>query len=177
MGERHKEFIPDKVQDNDYYLFTLMAIARELSKFGICEADVHIAAGLSLKWVRTQCESFRSYLTRNSEVRFTFRNKDYHICITGCSVFPQGYTVVVDRLSEMAGVNMLADIGNGTMNVMFINNKKPVESKCYTEKLGVIYAAINPGKDFSTAFSTAMTICSIKRSSRSRVSRYGASSF
>ena len=32
---------------------------------------------------------------------------------------------------------MLADIGNGTMNVMYINNKKPVESKCYTEKLGV----------------------------------------
>ncbi len=32
---------------------------------------------------------------------------------------------------------MLADIGNGTMNIMYINNKKPVESKCYTEKLGV----------------------------------------
>ena len=37
----------------------------------------------------------------------------------------------------MTGVNMLADIGNGTMNIMYINNKKPVESKCYTEKLGV----------------------------------------
>lgn len=32
---------------------------------------------------------------------------------------------------------MLADIGNGTMNIMYINNKKPVESKCYTEKIGV----------------------------------------
>jgi plasmid segregation protein ParM len=37
----------------------------------------------------------------------------------------------------MGGVNMLADIGNGTMNIMYINNKKPVESKCWTEKLGV----------------------------------------
>jgi len=37
----------------------------------------------------------------------------------------------------MAGVNMLADIGNGTMNIMYINSKKPVESKCWTEKLGV----------------------------------------
>ena len=74
---------------------------------------------------------------RNSDMRFKYRDKEFHIHITGCSVFPQGYTAVVDRLSEMTGVNMLADIGNGTMNVMYINNKKPVESKCYTEKLGV----------------------------------------
>ncbi len=46
MGEGHKEFIPDKVQDNDFYLFTLMAIARELSKYEISKADVYIAAGL-----------------------------------------------------------------------------------------------------------------------------------
>ena len=137
MGEEHKEFIPNKVQDNDFYLFTLMEIARELSKNGLREADVHIAAGLPLTWVKTQRESFRKYLTRNSEVRFKFRDKEFHIRITGCSVFPQGYTAVVDRLKNMTGVNMLADIGNGTMNVMYINNKKPVESKCYTEKLGV----------------------------------------
>lgn len=137
IGEGNKEFIPDKAQDNDFCLFTLMVIARELSQFGLHEADVHIAAGLPLTWVKAQRESFRAYLTRNPEGRFTFRDKEYYIRIVGCSVFPQGYTAVVDRLSEMTGVNMLADIGNGTMNIMYINNKKPVESKCYTEKLGV----------------------------------------
>lgn len=70
-------------------------------------------------------------------MRFVYKDKPYHIEIAGCLVYPQGYTAVIDRLSEMTGVNMLADIGNGTMNVMYINNKKPVESKCYTEKLGV----------------------------------------
>ena len=44
---------------------------------------------------------------------------------------------MIDRLPQLTGVNMLADIGNGTMNIMFINNKRPIESKCYTEKLGV----------------------------------------
>ena len=32
---------------------------------------------------------------------------------------------------------MLADIGNGTMNIMYIVDKKPQESRCWTEKLGV----------------------------------------
>lgn len=34
--------------DEDYYLLTLMAMTRELNVFSIQEADVHLAAGLSL---------------------------------------------------------------------------------------------------------------------------------
>ena len=143
MGEGHKPFAADKSTDNDFYLFTLMAIARELSQQSISEAEVHIAAGLPLTWVKTQREDFRSYITRNNDVRFVYRDKPYHIKIVGCSVYPQGYTAVIDRLHEMTGVNMLADIGNGTMNVMYINNKKPVENKCYTEKLGVNQCVIS----------------------------------
>ena len=45
IGEGHKEFIPDKAMDRDYYLLTLMAIARELNLHSIQEADVHLAAG------------------------------------------------------------------------------------------------------------------------------------
>ena len=48
IGEGHKEFIPDKAMDEEYYLLTLMAIARELNVFSIREADVHLAAGLPL---------------------------------------------------------------------------------------------------------------------------------
>ena len=33
--------------------------------------------------------------------------------------------------------NLLADIGNGTMNILYINNKKAQESRCWTEKFGV----------------------------------------
>ena len=137
IGEGHKPFLSDKTMDEDFYVLNLAAIAKELDIEGITTADVHIAAGLPLTWVKTQREEFRKYLTKNSKVKFTFRDKQYNIKIVGASVYPQGYTAVIDRLSEMTGVNMLADIGNGTMNVMDINNKKPVESKCFTEKLGV----------------------------------------
>ena len=39
--------------DEDYYLLTLMAVARELNAYGIREADVHLVAGLPLTWVRS----------------------------------------------------------------------------------------------------------------------------
>ena len=137
IGEGHKEFIADKSTDDEYYIFTLMAIAKELSRAGIYSANVHIAAGLPLTWVRSQREVFRKYLMQNDEVRFCFNGKQYHIRFVGSSIFPQGYPAIAENISQFTGTNILIDIGNGTMNIMYIVNKKPIESKCWTEKLGV----------------------------------------
>ena len=43
---------------------------------------------------------------------------------------------VVPYLKDMTGLNMLADIGNGTVNIMKINNRKPITTQSYTEKMG-----------------------------------------
>lgn len=134
IGEGRKEFIPDKAADEDYYILTLMAVARELNLAGISEADVHLAAGLPLTWVRRQREEFRNYLLRNEDVQFKFKRKGYRLHFTGCSLYPQGYPAVVNRLNEFKGTNLLADIGNGTMNILYIVDKKPVESRSWTEK-------------------------------------------
>lgn len=137
IGECQKEFVSDKVSDDDYYLLTLMAIARELNVYGIREADVHIAAGLPLTWIRRQREEFRSYLLKNRDVTYRFNGKDYRIHLIGCSLYPQGYPAIVSCLKDFKGTNLLADIRNGTMNILYINNKKAVESRCWTEKFGV----------------------------------------
>lgn len=137
FGEGHKEFVADKSLDEDFYIFTLMAIARELNHYGIQTANVHIAAGLPLTWVRVQRDKFKEYLMQNKTVNFKFNDKDYSISIEGCSIYPQGYPAIVADIRDFVGTNMVADIGNGTMNIMYINNKKPIESKCWTEKLGV----------------------------------------
>ena len=137
IGEGHKEFIPDKAMDEEYYLLTLMAIARELNVFSIREADVHLAAGLPLTWIRNQREAFRSYLLQNPEVHYLFNGKEYHLRFVGCSLYPQGYPAIVNQLGNFKGTNLLADIGNGTINILYVNNKKAQESRCWTEKLGV----------------------------------------
>ena len=122
IGEGHKEFIPDKAMDEDYYLLTLMAVARELNAYGIREADVHLAAGLPLTWVRKQREDFRTYLLRNEYVSFHFNGKEYKLHFVGCSLFPQGYPAIVSRLGDFKGTNLHADNGSGTMNILYINN-------------------------------------------------------
>ena len=137
VGEGHKSFLADKSMDDDFYILNLAVIARELQRVGVYDAKVYLATGLPLTWVRTQRDSFRAYLTKNKEVQFRLNGKEFHIKFTGCSVYPQGYPAVVERIGELKGTNVLADIGNGTMNILYIQNKKPVESKSWTEKLGV----------------------------------------
>ena len=136
IGVGHKEFTADKFIDEDYYVLTLAAIARELKREKITEAKVFIAAGLPLTWVSTQKAEFKEYLLQHKEVFFTFRGIDYQIAIVGAEIYPQGFAAIINNLSDFTGVNMLCDIGNGTMNVMFVNDKKPDPTNCYTEKFG-----------------------------------------
>ncbi len=136
IGEGHKEFSAYKIGDMDYYVLTLAAIAKELATRGRTSARVHISAGLPLTWVSEQKDDFLLYLLQNDTVDFTYKSQSYHIEIVGADVFPQGFSAVADRIREFKGVNMLADIGNGTMNVMYINECRPVTDKCFTEKYG-----------------------------------------
>lgn len=136
IGEGHKEFVAEKMNDPDYYILTLAAIGRELNYQNLREARVHLAVGLPLTWVSQQKDAFKDYLLQNDTVEFRFRGTDYHVEFVGADVFPQGFSAVADRLREFRGVNMLCDIGNGTMNVMFINNGQPISAQCFTEKFG-----------------------------------------
>jgi len=136
IGEEHKEFSADKMLDLDYYVLTLAAIARELNICKTNMADVLIAAGLPLTWVSEQKEAFKKYLLQFDNVDYNFKGKDYHIRIVSADVYPQGFAAIINNLSGFTGVNILCDIGNGTMNVMYVNDKKPDSRRCFTEKFG-----------------------------------------
>jgi plasmid segregation protein ParM len=83
IGDEHKEFIPDKALDQDYYLLTLAAIALELRIRGMTSARVFLAAGLPLTWVSQQKDTFKSYLLQKPSADFTFRGVDYHVDFAG----------------------------------------------------------------------------------------------
>lgn len=136
IGEAHKEFIADKTADEDYLLLTMVAIAKELKLRELTEACVYLAVGLPLTWYGQQKESFRRYLMQLPILEFTFNGIDYCVEIDDVLVYAQGFAAVADRLHDFSGVNMLCDIGNGTMSTMFINNRRPISGQCFTEKFG-----------------------------------------
>ena len=67
IGIGHKEYAAEKIMDEDYYVLTLAAIARELAREQITSANVFLAAGLPLTWVGSQKQAFREYLLQKEE--------------------------------------------------------------------------------------------------------------
>ena len=80
IGEGHKEFAPDKIKDEDYYVLTLAAIAKELKAENLTEAHIVIAAGLPLTWTSGQKAEFKAYLSKNAEVEFVLRYNKQGLC-------------------------------------------------------------------------------------------------
>ena len=143
IGEGHKEFISEKQNDDDYYILTLAAVARELYARDLESASVYLAAGLPLTWVGEQKDEFKAYLLREPHVDFVFKKRTFHVDFVGADILPQGFAAVTNQMSEFRGVNMICDIGNGTMNVMYINDHRPIVEKMFTEKYGTHQCVLN----------------------------------
>ena len=135
IGESHLVYQGNKTDSEDFYILTLAALAEELKFRGLHEANVTLAVGLPLAWMKRQGTDFRRYLMKEQELHFEFRKERYHVHLCGVEIFPQGFAAVVN-LGAMLGMNMLADIGNGTMNVMQIIDNKPLKKSLVTDKFG-----------------------------------------
>lgn len=95
IGEGHKEFAPDKIKDEDYYVLTLAAIAKELKAENLTEAHIVLAAGLPLTWTSGQKSDFKEYLMKNAEVEFSYKKADYHLYPDlGVTMLPSGNTQI-----------------------------------------------------------------------------------
>ena len=57
IGENHKVFIANKIEDDDYYVLTLVAVAKELATRALHSADVILAVGLPLNWMSNRKSS------------------------------------------------------------------------------------------------------------------------
>lgn len=89
IGEGHKTYTAEKTLDEDYYILTLAAIAMELNREHLTEADVYLSAGLPLSWVLEQKDDYLAYLLKNQEVEFSFKGVRYKIRIVGADILPQ----------------------------------------------------------------------------------------
>ena len=81
----------DKTVNDNYYLLTLAAIAKEIQQRGLPpECSVRIAAGLPLTSFGRDKPKFREYLLRsNQPVNYKFEDVEYSITIEEVAIFPQ----------------------------------------------------------------------------------------
>ena len=138
IGGKRLEVKSTKVEDENYYLLTLAAIAKELSIRKVQKAGVFLAVGLPLTRFGEEKDDFIKYLSQNKGVTFKYEKRNYHITIERISVYPQCYGAVADRLYLFPQKQLVVDIGSWTVDIMPIINRSPDESVCITQPHGII---------------------------------------
>ena len=120
----------DKTVNDNYYLLTLAAIAKEIRQRGLPpECSVRIAAGLPLTSFGRDKPKFKDYLLRsNQPVNYKFEGVEYSITIEEVATFPQGYAALMTEtgLLQDEPSMLLMDLGGWTVDLMRIDNAIPV---------------------------------------------------
>lgn len=141
-GTGRQPILRNKTENDNYYLLTLAAIAREIKQRGEnTECSVTLAAGLPLSGFGREKKFFREYLLRSSQpVCFKFEGVPYKITIEDVKLFPQGYSAIAihPELIQNEPSVLLMDIGGWTVDLMRLDNGVPNASTCRSLELGMI---------------------------------------
>ena len=141
-GTGRQPILRDKTGNDNYFLLTLAAIAKEIRQRGEKpECSVVIGAGLPLTTYGREKKPFRNYLLRSSQpVCFRFEGEAYKVTIRDVLLFPQGYSAIVNHpefVREEPSV-LLMDVGGWTVDIMRLDNARPNADTCRSLELGMI---------------------------------------
>lgn len=138
IGSKRLEVNENKVANENYFLLTLAAIAKELKKRNKNSADVMLAVGLPLTKFAKEKADFISYLSKQKQLYFKYEKEAFSVNVIKVVVFPQCYAAVADKLPQSGRLHVVVDVGSWTIDIMPIVNCKPDESLCDTQDEGLI---------------------------------------
>ena len=132
VGEGRAVITEDKVSDDTARLRTMVGIAMELRKEGLCKAEIILVAGLPFSNYGRDKLKLIDYYSRQGAMDFSYEGTDYSVKIAKVIVCPQCYSAIASRLGNMKGDYLIVDIGSKTTDVVYVQNGCPVESKSIT---------------------------------------------
>lgn len=100
VGGCRLEVKETKVSDDNFYLLTLAAIAKELEYR--CKRDAHIflAVGLPIGRFGAEKKDFIRYLSEQKEVTFKFEKRQYHIVIQKVAVYREENSIELQMVPD-----------------------------------------------------------------------------
>ena len=138
-GERKRVHQEDKTADDETYILTLAALAKEIRHRGEKkEVNIVLAVGLPIENCGRDANDFSNYFKKEDTVEYEFEGELYKVTIEKVVVCPQGYSAVALELGNLPNETVLMDVGSWTIDILPIENKKPIMTQCMSLKEGAI---------------------------------------
>ncbi len=176
VGSGRQPLQQDKTVDENYYLLTLAAIAKEIAyRNAPTTTSVILAAGLPLTSFGREKKAFRAYLLREGKpVSFSYEGISYETSVQDVKLFPQGYAAILqhsDLLNEPSVI--LADIGGWTVDIMRLDNRIPNAASCRSLELGMIRCLDEIAEQVRRSLNLSLTSVQIENVLRGSPGQYG----
>lgn len=124
----------NKSESKEFYLLTLVSIAKELHHRGVRSASLRIAAGLPQRWYLAQKDEFKQFLMQNQEITFRYEGISYHVTILSVNVYTQGFAAYTTRIAELNLKRfsdfVLVDIGGETIDIVPVQDGVINQAEC-----------------------------------------------
>ncbi len=127
-----------KTENENYYLLTLVAIAKELrGRTAAKVVRVNLAVGVPLTLYGKEKKEFKNYLRVNDKVSFHYEGVRYVVHFGKVRVFAQCHAAIANRMEGMERLTAV-DCGSWTLDIMSVVNKVPALDECHTYQQGLI---------------------------------------
>ena len=135
-------YMRDKTRDDNYFILTLFAIAKEFERSN-CQAafeQVDLAVGLPPEHYGMLREKFAQYFKRSGMVNYVYKGRPMSIMIRHVMVYPQAYAAVIPQSTLLLKTlrTFIVDIGGFTTDVLLLRSGKPDLQFCRSLESGVI---------------------------------------
>ena len=145
--------IHDKTESEEFYLLTLVCLAKELKLRGVRTAKVNLATGLPQKWYLSQKSDFKKYLSRNREIHFLYEGIHYNVMLEKVGVFSQGYPAYVSKANELQLKQkyfVIIDIGGETIDIIPVKSGMIQKEDCRIDTRATIWLLNNIAEKIET---------------------------
>lgn len=149
----------DKSNSKEFYLLTLVALAKELDFRKKTNVKAILCAGLPIAWYDSQKETFKKNLETTKNLVFSFSGKQYKISLDGVKIYKQGICAYLTNIKNNPSLDdfLLIDVGGGTFDIIPFEEGKPLhnQSKMLDNSMIYLYTVIK--NYISTKFMTKIT--------------------
>jgi plasmid segregation protein ParM len=142
LSDKRLPYKRDKSVDDDFFILTLFAVAKEIIRQKAYKPDMEItlSVGLPPAHYGALKNRFSDYLKQNGRwISFAYNNQEFKIRVVKVLVYPQAYAAIVNRFAEIKQKDkiFIIDIGGYTTDILQIKRGKLDMSYCYSFESGV----------------------------------------
>ncbi len=131
----------DKTRNEDFFLLTLFAIAKELQSAGALApmVQVSLAVGLPPEHFGALKSKFAGYFQRGP-VKFTYNDQPITLLVEEVYVYPQAYAAVAPQITRLKASTrtFVVDIGGYTTDVLLLRSGKLDHHFSRSLEMGII---------------------------------------